>query len=335
MTFLWPLVLAAVALVPLGVVLVRRIDRRRQSRVTALTGTPSAVSTSRSGRPVDRVAPMLVALALVVLIVAAARPQATVALPRPEGTLMLTFDVSASMGAEDVAPSRLDAAKVVARQIVDLKPAGVVVGVVAFSNAAMSVQAPTDDTAAVLAAIERMAPTDGTSLGSGILATLDAIDRARAETPAEYYSNRTPEPSAAPLAVAPGSDTGTVMVVLSDGENTANRDPLEAAQQVADRGIRMITIGVGTTDGFDLDLDGFTVHSILDEATLEQMAEVTDGWYRAAADGDVAGEVYGELALHLVAREELEELTAPVAALGLLLLVLGVGVSLARAGRLP
>jgi Ca-activated chloride channel family protein len=335
MTFLWPMLLVAVVLVPPGLVVVRWIERRRGNRVLALTGHPAAPPTNRVRRPVDQVGSILVVLALLVLAVALARPQASLALPRFEGTLMLTFDVSASMAAADVVPTRLDAAKAVARQIVDQRPTGVVIGVVAFSNGGMSVQMPTDDAAAVLAAIERLTPTSGTSLASGVLATLDAIDVAAAETPPDYYSNRSAEPTATPKAKSPGTDAGTLIVVLSDGENTAESDPVEAAEVTADRGIRMFTIGVGTTEGAKLELDGFSIHSALDETTLRQMADTTDGWYRSAETDGVADDLYAELEPQLIARAALEEVTAPVAVLGLLLLVAGASLSLARAGRLP
>jgi Ca-activated chloride channel homolog len=336
-TFLWPALLLAVLLVPLGVLVVRRIDRGRRGRVAALVGArPGSSAASRAGRPLDRVAPALVIIGMVVLVVALARPQATLALPRLEGTLMLTFDVSASMGATDVAPSRMDEAKAAAKAIVDRQPAGVVIGVVAFSDAGLAVQAPTADAAKVEAAISRMVPTRGTSLGSGILASLDAIAKAAAGTPSDYYSNRSPAPSASPEAVAPGSDASTIIVLFSDGENNVRPDPQTVAQAAADRGIRIVTIGVGTATGAILDLDGFKVQSSLDEAALQQIADTTKGSYHAGADtGAAATAVYNELARELVVRSEPLEVTAVVAALGLLLVIAGVALSLARTGRMP
>ena len=111
---------------------------------------------------------------------------------------MLTFDVSGSMAANDVEPTRLDAAKALARTMVERQPAGVVIGVVAFSDAGLAVLDPTGEKTEVLTAIDRLVPTRGTSLGQGILAALDAIERATADTPTEYYSNRSPDPTAAP-----------------------------------------------------------------------------------------------------------------------------------------
>jgi len=338
MTLIWPPLLLLVLLVPLGLLLAMRIDRRRRGTVAALTGTlptSAAGAERRQTRLLGRIPALLVVSGLTVLAVALARPQATVALPRLEGTLMLTFDVSGSMAATDGAPSRMDSAKAVAKAIVDQRPEGVVIGVVAFSDTGVSVVPPTQDTTAVLAAIDRMAPTRGTSLGGGILATLDAISKAQSDTPADYYSNRSPAPTDTPPPVAPGSDAATMMVVLSDGENNVRPDPVAAAQAAADRGVRIVTIGVGTAAGTTLDLDGFKVQTSLDEATLQQIADTTSGAYHAAADGDPAAAVFDELAQRLVVRSEPIEITALVAAAALVLLVAGAALSLARTGRLP
>ena len=218
----------------------------------------------------------------------------------------------------------------------DRQPAGVVIGVVAFSDAGIAVQPPTADAAKVQAAIDRMVPTRGTSLGSGILASLDAIAKAAAGTPSDYYSNRSPAPSASAEAVAPGSDASTMIVLFSDGENNVRPDPLTVAQAAADRGIRIVTIGVGTAAGATLDLDGFKVQSSLDEAALQQISDTTKGAYYPGADGAAAATaVYDELARQLVVRSEPLEITALVAAAGLILLIAGGALSLARTGRLP
>ena len=335
MTFLWPVALVLLVLVPLGVALARRIDASRRGRVTALSGTLAVTGARPAHAALDRVAGALVVAAFVVLIVALARPQATVAVPRLEGTLMLTFDVSASMAADDADPSRLEAAKTTAREIVARRPTGVVIGVVAFSNAGMTVQAPTQDTAAVLTAIDRLSPTEGTSLADGIASTVEAIEASRAATPADYYSSRSPAPSETPTTVEAGSDASTVIVLFSDGENTTDQDPAAAAQLAADRGMRFVVIGQGTTEGVALDLDGFQVQSRLEEGTLTRIADVTAGTYVAPGDADPAAVVYGDLERRIVARSEEQELTAIVAALGLLLLVTGTALSLARTGVVP
>ena len=288
----------------------------------------------RNSRLLDRLPGVLTVAAFVVLAVALARPQATISLPRIEGTVVLTFDVSGSMAADDVTPSRMEAAKVAAKAIVDRRPQGVVVGVVAFSDSGLSIQTPTNDQAAVLQAIDRLGPARGTSLGQGILASLGAIAQAESDTPAGYYSNRSAAPTDSPPPVAPGSHDAAEIVLFSDGENNERPEPLAAAQTAADLGIRIQTIGVGTAAGTTLDLDGFRVQTQLDEDLLRQIADVTTGAYQPAAELD-PGAVYTTLAQRLVARDEALEITALVAGAGLVLLIVAGVTSLARSGRLP
>lgn len=339
MSFLSPQLLLLLVLVPLGILAARAIEARRRGRATALLGATPGVSTSSTtgrGRRWRAILPgALVVIGFVVLVVALARPRATVALPRPEGTVMITFDVSASMAATDLPPTRMDVARTIAETIVKQQPAGVVTGLVAFSDAGIAVHAPTSDQADVLAAIDRLAPARGTSVGQGLIATLDAIEKAKADTPADYYSNRSPDPAATFTPVPAGSDASTVIVLLSDGENTERPDPLEAAQEAADRGIRIVTIGVASAAGADLDLDGFKVHTQLDEATLQQIADLTAGSYHRADDPDGVAAIYSDLQPRLVVRSEPLEVTSLLAALGLVLLVTGGALSLAWAGRLP
>jgi Ca-activated chloride channel homolog len=338
MTFGWPPLLVAVLLVPLGVLLARRLDRRRRGRVTDLTGATAAGATatpSVARRVLDALPGALVVLALAGLAFALARPAATVALPRLEGTVMLVIDVSGSMAADDVAPSRMESAKAAALSILDKRPDGVIVGVVAFSDGGMAVQAPTSKTGDLQATIARLQPTRGTSLGSGLLAALDAIDKARQVTPPDYYSNRSPDPTAAPAPAAPGSDAATVIVVLSDGENNERPDPLEVAQSVAAKGVRILTLGVGTPEGATLDLDGFRVDTRLDEGALGALADATGGSYSSPSEADPATIVYDDLARSLVVRDESVELTGLVAGAALVVMLAGVGLSLVRTGRLP
>ena len=346
MSFIWPPLLLAVLLVPLGIWAARRIDDRRRVRLGTLgsnlgrggaaapgpgTAAPAPIARQRIA---DSIPAALVVAALVLFAVALARPQATVALPRVEGTVVLTFDVSASMAADDVQPSRMDAAKAAAKAIVERQPPGVVVGVVAFSDAGLAVLPPTSEQGSILQAIDRLAPSRGTSLGQGILASLGAIAQAKSDTPSNYYSNRSAPPTPQPAPVAPGSQSDTEIVVLSDGENNERPDPYAASQAAANQGIRIFTIGVGTTAGTTLDLDGFRVQTALDEDLLKQVAAMTKGAYEPATQLDPSA-VYDQLAERLVARDQDIEITALVAGAGLILLVAGVAVSLVRSGRLP
>lgn len=342
MSFQWPLLLLTIGLVPLFVLATRRIDEGRRRRLAALGGIvrPSTSGGPASGPPrartstAHRIPSMLVIAGLVLFAIALARPQATVALPHVEGTIVLTFDVSGSMAADDVQPTRMESAKAAAKAIVERQPAGVVIGVVAFSDAGLSVLAPTSDQGTVLQAIDRLGPARGTSVGQGILASLDAIQQAESETPPSYYSSRSAPPSVASAPVAPGSHTDAAIVLFSDGENNERPDPLTAAQAAANLGVRIMTIGVGTTAGTTLDLDGFRVQTALDEALLQQVSSVTNGTYQPAVRAD-PGVVYNDLSERLVARDEQIEITALVAGAGLILLVAGLITSLARTGRLP
>lgn len=337
MTFQWPWGLLALLLVPAGLWLNHRLEARRATRAAALGMLGHAGATTpglRRAALLDRVAEVLVVAAFVVFALGLARPTATLSLPRIEGTLVLTFDVSASMLADDVKPTRMDAAKTAAKAIVDAQPPGVIIGVSAFSDGGLSIQTPTSERARVIAAVDRLVPSRGTSLAQGITAALASIELAESDTPSSYYSNRSAPPTNAPAPVPPGSHDEAAIVLISDGENNERPDPIVAARAAADRGIRIVTVGVGTTAGTILDLDGFRVQTALDEPMLQQVADLTAGAYQPASELDVPA-IYRQLATHLVARETDVELTALLAALGLVVLLAGVGLTLARGGRLP
>ena len=187
------------------------------------------------------------------------------------------------MAADDMKPTRMEAAKAAARDFVEQQPPNVQIGVVSFSESGFSVQAPTDDQGAVLAAINRLTPQRGTSLAYGILTSLQAIADRRDRREPRFYSNLTPtpegEPAPTPTPVPPGTHTSAVIVLLTDGENNASPDPLEAAQTAADRGVRIYTIGIGSGAGSLLHIEGLTIRSRLNEELLQQIAQITNGSY--------------------------------------------------------
>ncbi len=336
MSFAWPALLASIALVPIGILAFRAVGERRRRRAAALGGFGLSGPTDRESPGLRvHVPPLLFIAAFTTLAIAMARPQAALPLPRAEGTVILTFDVSASMQADDLVPTRMEAAKAAAKALVESQPSGVVIGVVAFSDAGLTVQAPSRDKEIVLAAIDRLAPTRGTSLGQGILAALDAITRAEADTPPEYYSNRSPDPGPSPTPVKPGSHDSAVIVVLSDGENNQSPDPLAAAQAAADQGVPIVAVGMGSTAGAVIDLDGFEVHTRLEEATLRQIADVSDGTYYAADETAELSGIYETLGTRLVVKSEPIELTGLLAGAAVLLLLIGGVLSLAWSGRVP
>jgi Ca-activated chloride channel family protein len=271
---------------------------------------------------------------LVILMISAARPQMAVSLPHRVGTVILAFDVSGSMAADDVQPTRIEAAKTAAREFVDRPPQGVNVGVVAFSDSGFSVQVPTDDQDAVLGAINRLTPQLGTSLANGIYASLNVIEVGEGKEPLSY-SNLTPVPTVTPTAVPEGYHAAAVIVLLTDGENNEDPSPLAAAQAAADRGVRIYTVGLGSPSGTTLQINGFSVHTQLDEDLLKQIAQSTGGAYYGAEDQADLKAVYQDLASRLVVKAEETEVTSLFAAAGALLLLIAGIVSLAWYGRVP
>ncbi|MEO7912058.1 MAG: VWA domain-containing protein [Roseiflexaceae bacterium] len=335
MSFIWPVMLILLLLIPVCVVLYMRLQQRRR-RLAASYGSMGLVQAA-AGRSLGvrrHIPPVLFLVALAILIIALARPQTTVSVPRVEGTVLLTFDVSGSMAAEDLAPNRMEAAKVAARAFVEQQPRSVQIGVLAFSDSGLAIQAPTNDQAAILAAINRLSPQRGTSLGQGILAALNTIATTN-QPPERMYTNLTPTPAALPTPVPDGTFTSATIVLLTDGENNENPNPLEVAQIAADRGVRIYTIGIGSTTGTTLHVNGFTVHTALDEPMLQQIAQVTEGDYYHAASGDDLRAIYENLGLQLVIKPEDTEVTALFAGAGMLILLIGGICSMLWLSRVP
>jgi Ca-activated chloride channel family protein len=327
--------LVCLLLVPLGVGLYILLQRRRQRFAARFSSFGGAQAIS--GRPLGtrrHVPATLFGVGLTILVIALARPQTLVSLPRVEGTVILTFDVSGSMAADDMKPTRMEAAKAAARAFVERQPRSVQIGVVAFSDSGFAVQAPTNDQSLVVGAINRLTPQRGTSIGQAILASLNTIAVAEQQPPS-LYSDRGPTPTVTPTPVPKGTHTSAVIVLLSDGENNAAPDPLAAAQMAADRGVRIYTVGIGSAAGTTLHVNGFTVHTQLDEAALQQIAQLTDGSYYNADSQQELDAIYDNLNPQLVVKPEQTEVTALFASAGVLLLLIGGIFSLMWFSRLP
>ncbi len=336
MSFIWPAMLFTLILVPLLVVLYVGIFRRRKR----LAASFSSQWLPKGAQPPPsawrrHVPPAFFLSGLAILLFALARPQAVVSLPRVEGTVILAFDVSDSMAATDIKPSRLDAAKAAADDFVQHQPLNIQTGIVAFSDSGFSVQAPTDDQSAILAAINRLQPTRGTSLATGIQIALNTIAKMNAIPAPRFYSNATPAPSPTPTPVPAGAYTSAVIVLLTDGENNLSPDPLAAAQAAAERGVRIYTVGIGSPAGADLQIDGFTVHTQLDEALLKQISSLTGGVYYNAQSAQDLQKVYEGLKSQLIIKPEKTEVTSILAGVGILILLVGGAFSLLWLGHLP
>src|SRR5258708_9258855 len=208
MSFLWPVMLILLVLVPLAVVVYLWMQRRRQ-RVIAGYGSLGLLQGAIGHRLGFRrhIAPAFFLLALTLLLIALARPQTVISVPRVEGTVILAFDVSGSMAADDLKPTRMEAAKAAAKDFVQRQPLTVQIGVVSFSDSGNAVQAPTNDQHAILEAIDRLTPQRGTSLAQGIQASLNAIASGTGQTPPPGGGNAAPTPAPTPTPVPKATST--------------------------------------------------------------------------------------------------------------------------------
>jgi len=335
MTFIWPYLLLSLLLLPFAVLLYLRMQRRRR-QIVAGYGTMGMIQ-SAAGRSLGwrRHLPyVLFLLGLILLCIALARPQAELSLPRLEGTVILAFDVSGSMSAEDLKPTRMEAARTAAIEFIQRQPATVMIGIVAFSESGFTVQPPTNDQAALLATLNRLRPERGTSLSAGILASLNTIF-ATPEPSGAIYSNLTPTADPTPPPVPPGSYTTASIVLLTDGENTAPPAPFESAQIAADHGVRIYTIGMGSAAGANIEIEGLTYHTQLDEETLKAIAELTAGGYYNAQNEDELRDIYQNLDPELVVKPAQTEITSLFAGGAMLFLLAGGLLSMLWFSRIP
>jgi Ca-activated chloride channel homolog len=247
-----------------------------------------------------------------VLLVGFGRPHATVQVPRVAGTIVLAFDVSNSMTATDVAPSRLGAAQQAAVEFVRSQPESVDVGVVAFDQGAIAAREPTNDREAVVAAIDELRPAGATSLGQAILTSLSTIIGEPVFLPDEWGE--------APDLGYWGS---AMIVVFSDGEDTGGPDAIEAATLAGTAGVRVQTVGIGTVEGTTVEIDGYQVATALNAELLTAVAQATAGSYWQATDVESMRDIYRDLELRITTRPELLELTSVATMLAIALLTAG------------
>ncbi len=336
MSFIWPALLSFLLLIPLAVVLYILLQQRRR-RIAASYGSLGLVQDALGKRPGVRrhLPPLLFLSGLAIMVIALARPQTTLSLPRIQGTVILAFDVSGSMAADDIEPNRMEAAKAAAKDFVQSQPLTVQIGVVAFSDSGLTVQAPTNEQDAILGAINRLAPQTGTSLGRGILASINAIDML-ARKAQQYDDSAYPMPTPpTPTPVPQGTFTPAVIVLLTDGENNEAPDPLAAAQTAVDRGVRIYTVGLGSTAGTTLHINGITVHTQLDEDMLKQIAELTSGAYYNAENAQDLHTIYENIGSKLIIKPEKTEVTSLFAGASIVFLLVGGILSLLWFSRLP
>ena len=335
MKFIWPTLLLTLYCVPLLILLYFRLQARRR-RFAARYGSLGLVHDALGkGIGLRRHVPAMVfLLGITILIFSLARPKATVSVPKIEGTVILTFDVSGSMVANDLQPTRMEAAKAAATQFVQKQPTGISIGVVAFSDGGISVQAPTDNREETLATIGRLVPRRGTSIGNGILVALNTIAVDAGDPPilkSNGPSSANPTPAPSPQGWYPSA----VIVLLTDGENNQSPDPVAAADLAADLGVRVYTVGIGSAAGTTIEVEGFTVHTSLDEVMLQNISSTTGGVYYNAGDEEQLRKIYNDLKPKLSIKPEDMELTSIFAGVGMIVFLIGGMLSLLWFGHVP
>jgi Ca-activated chloride channel family protein len=362
--FLWPSFLWLLLLVPAVAAFYVLLLRRRKKNAlnygnVALVRRAVGINGRRRHIP-----PLLLLGALTILIIAIARPTAEVSLPSTRATVILAMDVSGSMRAADVNPSRIEAAQVAAKQYVKDQPRDVLIGIVAFAATALLVQNPTTDRTSLNAAIDRFELQRGTAVGSGILTSLSTLfpqdnfpisnfngggfgrgnggvgqgggnnDFANRFGGRALGDNaRGPADKKTHVPVEPGSYKNAVIILLTDGATNAGYDPVEAARIASNYGVKVYTVGFGTTRGNIVGFGGFQMRAQLDEEALKKIADMTRGRYFHAASAEDLKAVYNVLSKQLIVETKEMEITSFFAAAAALLMMISAGLSLAWFGR--
>jgi Ca-activated chloride channel family protein len=354
MEFLWPWMLYGLVILPALIIAYIVIQRRRKIyaiRYSSLT----LVKDSAGKRPSWRrhIPPFVFLLSVAAMLLALARPFSIITLPAQEGVVILAIDVSGSMRAQDIQPSRIEAAKIAAMDFISKQEPSTRIGVVAFSGNAALVQPPTTDHKSAAEAVDRLTLGPRTGIGNAILASVDAIYEALDKTSDSPVSKPTPpsstsrgSPTPTPRPVAPGFHVPAIVVLLTDGQSNAGVLPVDAAQIAADRGVRIFTVGVGTTGGATIGGGGFGgpggpggggggFRTSLDENTLREVARITDAKYFYAKDEADLREIYSTLNTQLILRTQRAEITFAFTAGAIILLLVGATLSLMWFNRLP
>jgi Ca-activated chloride channel family protein len=342
--FLWPDLLWLMLLLPLLVALYLWLLARRRKTTLRLASVAVARLAVGKGPGWRRhVPPLLMLLAVAAGLVAVSRPAATLTLPLAERTIMLAMDVSGSMRAEDVKPNRLVASQEAAKSFVNNLPREVRVGVVSFAGTAAVVQAPTTSRDDVIAAIDRFQLQRGTATGSGIILSLATLFpdhgieiqhvTGQRNFPGKPVAGLADKPEKKFTPVEPGSYNSAAVIMLTDGQRTTGPDPLEAAKMAAERGIRVYTVGIGTTSGETIGFDGWSMRVRLDEETLKNISVLTHGEYFYAGTAEDLKQVYEGLSSRMVVERKETEVSALFAGLAALLSVLAAGLSVWWFGR--
>ena len=336
MSFLWPEALWLGLLLPVLLALYLWILRRKSRAAVRYANLGMVKEAMGVGAKIRRhIPPFLYFVAMALLVLAMARPTATVTLPTQKQTIVLALDASGSMRAKDVEPSRLIASQAAAKQFIQEASPKTRIGLVVFAGTAQLVQPPTDDREALVAAIDRMQLQRATATGSALIVSLATIFPEAGFDVSTAVLGR--DPRAGPIErkadakkkeafkpVEPGSYASAVIVMMTDGQRTTGPDPIEVAKLAAERGVRVYTVGFGTTKGEVIGFEGWSFRVRLDEEALKQVSHMTRGEYFYAGTAADLQKVYQALNSRLSFEKRETEITALASAVaGLFTLLAG------------
>jgi len=360
MTFIWTDMLWLLLLVPVMVALYVWAMRRKK---TSLRFANLGLIKQAMGKSVGwrrHVPPALFLLAITILIMAVARPAAMIELASSRATVILAMDVSGSMRARDIEPSRIEASQQAAKSFIQSQPADVQIGIVAFAAAALLVQAPTLDREALTAAINSFDLRRGTAVGAGVLTSLATIfpdqdfDELQGDNPFDTLgmpaargldsrplgNSALGQPDGPPKTsvaqhtpVEPGSYQSAVVILLTDGATTVGPDPIAAGRIASEYGVRVFTVGFGSAEGDVVEFGGRSMRAQLDSESLQSIADVTRAQYFEAQSAADLNKVYDSLSTKLVSEKKLTEIAFLFAGLGALIALVGAGLSVLWFGR--
>jgi Ca-activated chloride channel homolog len=357
MNFLAPEMLLGLLLIPIAIGFYLWAQRRRTRYAVRFTNLDLLANIAPRRPSWRRHLPSALYLgAIAALLIGLARPTMVMAVPREDATVVLAIDVSGSMRAADVSPTRLDAARASAQSFIDQLPPKVRVGLVAFASQPVTLVAPTTDRQQLQSALDGLRPKDGTAMGDALMQVLDiaeAIQAADPNAPDASAAPATPQPSSAAPSAVPGASGApsspvdqpsgqplVAAILLSDGANSVGEaDPIQAADRAATLGVPIYTIALGTTNGqIDVRNDRgqlVTVDVTPDTETLKQIAETTGAKAFNAPTAEELKSVYDSLQSRIGYTQEQQEITVGLVAAGLILVVIGAGLSAVWFGRLP
>lgn len=314
MTFQWPWLLIGLVLIPFLLIVYLVMQWRRRKYAVRFTNLALLSEVVGKGPGIRRhIPPVLFLLALTNLLISLARPEAIIRIPKETTSVMVVLDVSGSMQADDLKPTRMDAAKEAAHTLIDALPENMLVGLASFNTGA-SLNAPLSrDHRMVHQAVDTLYANGGTAIGEGLFIALDQ------------------------LATRPSDDQGqkgpALVVLLSDGASQAGRSPAQAAERAKNEGIKVYTVGVGQRGASPMLRSGQRV--TLDEQTLQAIAAATEGEYFYAAEASELQKIYADLGSQVSWIEEKTEVTAIFSAIGTVFLIIAGALSLIWFARLP